>query len=289
MKAQKREELRNLMNKLTVGLEVEQVGLDRWEGNRVLRDINSQFQGQEQWKIVSDSSIRGTGCEFVSGIMNYSSLHLIQESVRKIRRNGGREHSSCGIHVHIDGERFLKDPKALIRLIKIVNRYERHMYHALKADSITEGQDRMTGSCWSKPVCQSFYNRVMSLKNPSIKEIKREWYLLSGGNEFIRYDESRYRLLNLHALFSKKTVEFRCFNSTLHAGRIKAYIQLSLMICCQALLTTKASKGTRKFDEKKAHYEVRTWLLRLGAIGDEFKTMRTHLTRHLDGNASWHK
>ena len=102
MKAQKREELRNLMNKLTVGLEVEQVGLDRWEGNRVLRDINSQFQGQEQWKIVSDSSIRGTGCEFVSGIMNYSSLHLIQESVRKIRRNGGREHSSCGIHVHID-------------------------------------------------------------------------------------------------------------------------------------------------------------------------------------------
>ena len=29
------------------------------------------------------------------------------------------------------------------------------------------------------------------------------------------------------------------------------------------------------------------WLLRLGLIGDEFKTARRHLLKHLDGNIAW--
>lgn len=34
-------------------------------------------------------------------------------------------------------------------------------------------------------------------------------------------------------------------------------------------------------------YTFRTWLLRLGMIGDEFKTARTHLLKNLDGNIAW--
>lgn len=34
-------------------------------------------------------------------------------------------------------------------------------------------------------------------------------------------------------------------------------------------------------------YSFRVWLLRLGMIGDEFKTARYHLLRHLDGCIAW--
>ena len=34
-------------------------------------------------------------------------------------------------------------------------------------------------------------------------------------------------------------------------------------------------------------YTFRTWLLRLGLIGDEFKTARLHLLEKLDGNIAW--
>lgn len=34
-------------------------------------------------------------------------------------------------------------------------------------------------------------------------------------------------------------------------------------------------------------YTFRTWLLRLGMIGEEFKTARQHLLKNLEGNIAW--
>ena len=36
-------------------------------------------------------------------------------------------------------------------------------------------------------------------------------------------------------------------------------------------------------------YAMRTWLLRLGFIGEEFETARMHLTKRLPGNAAWRR
>ena len=266
---------------LTFGVEIEQVGITRYN-NGCLNEINQMFTGRERFKQVTDGSISGNGSEFVSGIMEWTSIKNVQAAVRLIRERGGRPHSSCGVHVHIDGSRFLQDPAALIRLIKIVDKYERLMYHSLNADN------RMTGR-WSRPVCQDFLNRVCALKKPSIDDIRREWYLRNGGSQHYRYDHSRYRLLNLHALFSKGTIEFRCFNSTLHAGRVKTYIQLCGHIVAQALLTKRASKGQRAFNQDRAKYEVRTWLIRLGLIGKTYTTARKLLTEHLQGDSTYHR
>jgi hypothetical protein len=75
------------------------------------------------------------------------------------------------------------------------------------------------------------------------------------------------------------------FNSTLHAGEVKSYIQLCLAISHQALVQRTASRShTQSTNEK---YTFRTWLLRLGMIGDEFKTARQHLLKNLDGNIAW--
>ena len=75
------------------------------------------------------------------------------------------------------------------------------------------------------------------------------------------------------------------FNSTLHAGEVKSYIQLCLAISHQALIQKSASHTRTQSSNEK--YTFRTWLLRLGLIGDEFKTARTHLLKNLDGNIAW--
>jgi hypothetical protein len=91
--------------------------------------------------------------------------------------------------------------------------------------------------------------------------------------------------LNLHSVFQKGTVEFRAFNGDLHAGKIKAYVQFCLAITAQALNQRSASPiKTESTNEK---YTFRVWLLRLGLIGDEFKTARKHLLDHLEGCIAW--
>jgi len=69
------------------------------------------------------------------------------------------------------------------------------------------------------------------------------WYEGNGSsweNRNAHYNSSRYHMLNLHATFTKGTIEFRLFQfadpadgkrNGLHAGEMKAYIQLCL--ACQ--------------------------------------------------------
>src|SRR5699024_5407448 len=111
------------------------------------------------------------------------------------------------------------------------------------------------------------------------------WYDGEDGSN-THYHDSRYHALNLHSVFSHGTVEFRLFNSTVeHAGKIKADIQLCLAICAQAL-NQRAASHTKTQTTNPA-YTFRTWLLRLGMIGDEFATARKHLLENLEGNLAW--
>lgn len=101
-------------------------------------------------------------------------------------------------------------------------------------------------------------------------------------------------MLNLHATFTKGTVEFRLFqfdNPTvyrkggLHAGQLKSYIQLCLALSQMAKEVRSASAKPQQNQNPK--YAMRTWLLRLGFIGEEFKTAREILTKNLSGDAAF--
>ena len=101
-------------------------------------------------------------------------------------------------------------------------------------------------------------------------------------------------MLNLHATFTKGTVEFRLFQfdapaggkqNGLHAGQLKSYIQLCLAISHKALTAKSASPARPQTDNPK--YTFRCWLLRLGFIGEEFATAREVLTKRLAGDASF--
>ena len=101
-------------------------------------------------------------------------------------------------------------------------------------------------------------------------------------------------MLNLHATFTKGTIEFRLFQfdapadgkrNGIHAGQLKSYIQLCLALSEMAKEVRSASPKPQQNENPK--YAMRTWLLRLGFIGDEFATARDFLTRNLSGDKAF--
>ena len=48
-----------------------------------------------------------------------------------------------------------------------------------------------------------------------------------------------------------------------------------------------SAKNPRPYSEASAKYDFRVFLLRLGANGETFKSMRKHLCKNLPGSAAW--
>lgn len=101
-------------------------------------------------------------------------------------------------------------------------------------------------------------------------------------------------MLNYHATFTKGTIEFRLFQfdkpangrqNGLHAGQLKSYIQLCLALSQMAKMVKTASSKPQQVENPK--FAMRTWLIRLGFVGEEFETARDFLTRNLSGDAAF--
>ena len=282
------------------GIEIEMTGLTRNQAARAA----GQFFGttamhvggtydaytvvdrqRRTWKLVSDSSIITTttngqpasnlyAVECVSPICQYRDIETIQKLAVALQGAGAITNSRCGIHVHVDASRHT--PQTLRNLVNIVASKEDLLYKALQVDVLRESYCEKTNA--------RFLDAINRYKPNSMGQLKRIWYNGYDGSQH-HYDSTRYHCLNLHSVFSKGTVEFRLFNSTLSPQHIKAYIQLCLAINNQALTQKFASPmRTQSTNEK---YTFRTWLLRLGLIGDEFKEARACLLEHLEGNIAW--
>lgn len=240
---------------------------------------------ERNWKIMRDSSIECTNrqgerasqlysVEFVSPICQYKDIETLQELVRVLRNAGARVNGRCGIHVHVDASKHT--PKTLRNIVNIMASKEDLLYKALDVNVRREH--------YCEKADTRFLDDVNKRPPLTMEQIKDMWYDGEDGS-WRHYDDTRYHGLNLHSVFSKGTIEFRLFNSTLHAGKVKAYVQLSLAISYQALIQKRAMRNKTNSSNEK--YTFRTWLLRLGLIGDEFKTARHHLLKNLEGNIAW--
>ena len=238
-----------------------------------------------KWKVVSDSSIqcqsrgertasRQYAVEVVSPICRYEDLETIQQVVRTLRRGGAKVNESCGIHIHVDAS--AHDSKTLRNIVNIMASKEDLLYKALKV--------QVDRQYYCQKADLRFLEDINGKRPKSMQELETLWYN-GASRRSSHYDSTRYHALNLHSVFSKGTIEFRMFNSTLHAGEVKSYIQLCLAISYQALAQQRAVRSKTHSDNEK--YTFRTWLLRLGMIGDEFKTARQHLLKNLEGNIAW--
>ena len=245
------------------------------------------------WKIMYDGSIKcqkRTGgqkvsasseysVELVSPILTYEKDMVdVQEMVRKLRKAGAfSEQQNCtGIHIHLDGRDHT--PKSIRNFINIIYSRNDLLYDALQIE-----QRRMQ---FCKKMDESLVHKMNRSKPTTFNQIEDIWYQGYGERRERHYHESRYHFLNLHSLFNGRgTVELRGFNGTLHAGKIRSYIALSLAMNHQALSQKSASSKKPQIENPK--FSMRTWLNRIGFIGDDFKNCREHLCKHLEGSAAW--
>ena len=245
------------------------------------------------WKIMYDGSIKcqkRTGgqklsasseysVELVSPILTYEKDMVdVQEMVRKLRKAGAfSEQQNCtGIHIHLDGRDHT--PKSIRNFMNIIYSRNDLLYDALQIE-----QRRMQ---FCKKMDESLVHKMNRSKPTTFNQIEDIWYQGYGERRERHYHESRYHFLNLHSLFNGcGTVELRGFNGTLHAGKIRSYIALSLAMNHQAL--TQKSASSKKPQIENPKFSMRTWLNRIGFIGDDFKNCREHLCKHLEGSAAW--
>jgi hypothetical protein len=78
---------------------------------------------------------------------------------------------------------------------------------------------------------------------------------------------------------------FPFWNATLDADQVQAYITLAHRLWEMAKTQKRVSRTEKPADNEK--YAFRCFLLRLGFIGDEFKTERKVLLRRLTGNGAF--
>lgn len=298
------------MKKQTIGVEVEMNSITRraaaelaatFFGTGRYQDTASRngyytwsawdAQGRE-WKFQRDVSIAGPDsekCEMVTPILTYADIETLQELIRQLRHAGAKSDPTrgCGVHIHIGAKGHT--PQTLRNLANIMASHE-----SLLADALNLDRGRMSRYC--RTVDPRFLQQLNSRKPKTMAALADIWYG-SQNEDYGRsqhYNGSRYHMLNLHATFTKGTVEFRLFQfdapadgkrNGLHAGQLKSYIQLCLALSQMAKEVKTASPKPQQNENPK--YAMRTWLLRLGFIGEEFATARETLTKRLAGDTAF--
>lgn len=298
------------MKKQTIGVEVEMNSITRSKAAKLAAGFfgtgRSQYtaerngyetwsawdaQGRE-WKFQRDVSIDGPDdekCEMVTPILTYADMETLQELIRKLRHAGAKSDAGrgCGVHIHIGAQGHT--PQTLRNLANIMASHERLIADALKLDVY-----RMDRYC--RTVDPNFLEQLNRRKPQTMVQLADIWYTSHGTDcgRSRHYNRSRYHMLNYHATFTKGTIEFRLFQfdapadgkqNGLHAGQLKSYIQLCLALSQMAKEVKTASPKPQQNENPK--YAMRTWLLRLGFIGEEFATARDFLTRNLLGDTAF--
>ena len=244
------------------------------------------------WRFVFDASIRATHrsgrrqlstgddtykVEMNSPKLEYSEMGKLQDVVRTLRHAGAVVNSSCGMHVHVDASKHT--PQSLKNALSIMYSKEDILFKALNVDERRVER-------WCQKVREPMLEKIRRLPtNTTMDRLKREWYE-GGDGSYEHYNWTRYYALNLHSVFYRGTLEWRCFESTLHAGKVRANITLALAISAQAINQKRTVMRKTEISENPA-FTFRTFLLRLGLIGPEYKNVREHLLSNLPGDRAW--
>jgi len=87
--------------------------------------------------------------------------------------------------------------------------------------------------------------------------------------------------------FDEKTFTFKLHSSKLNPDRIKAFQDLCVLIVRYGRTLNRTSFKQAQDDNPK--YALRTWLIRIGMNGPEYKETRKTLLKHLEGSGAFRK
>lgn len=279
------------MKNQTVGVEVEMNSITREQAARTV----AKFFGTTAWNAAREYGYCSWACKDTDGRVwkfqkDVSIAGPESEKCEMVTPKAGAKSDAtkgCGVHIHIGANGHT--PKTLRNLANIMASHE-----SLLTDALALDRNRVARYC--RTVDPDFLRELNRKKPTTMARFADIWYTSQNANfgRTQHYNDSRYRMLNYHATFTKGTVEFRLFQfdapadgkqNGLHAGQLKSYIQLCLALSEMAKEVSGASAKPQQNENPK--YAMRTWLLRLGFIGDEFKTARDILTKRLPGDAAF--
>jgi len=289
--------MNEMIKKQAFGVEIEMNHISRTKAQGIVAQVlNSHNTGREHgydnhyvidnkgrmWKCESDASISGgssQATELVTPKLTYDDIETLQDVIRALRKAGAKTDSSCGIHIHVDGANHT--PASLERLVNFMIARQDLIYESLQIGA--------RGSRWCKRLNKDLLVAMKKDRNLDKNRLEMIWYSpandgYNNGIDHQHYNQTRYHGVNLHAFFTKGTVEFRLFNSTLHAGKVKAYIQFCLALSGWAIESKEriVFKSMAGYTAQQKVTIMRNILTnRLGLWGKEFKTCRLHLMNPL--------
>ena len=217
----------NRMKEQTIGVEIEMNNITRKAAAKLAADFfgtsRTEYtahrngyetysawdaQGRE-WKFQKDVSIAGPDsekCELVTPILHYADIETLQELVRRLRKAGARSDytQGCGVHCHIGAQGHT--PQSLRNLANLMASHETLIAEAIRVD-----QSRMRRYC--RTVDPRFLEQLNRKKPTTMAQLADIWYGAQGC-EYGRthhYNDSRYHMLNLHATFTKGTVDYSLY------------------------------------------------------------------------------
>lgn len=295
---------------LTFGVEIECTGKTREETAQILAQLFGtsyshpgngydkyeilDTQGR-RWAVMSDGSLmaqqkrRGVvvsaddkyRVEVVTPVLKHEDMPLLQDVIRAMRHGGLFTNESTGQHIHVGISGFT--PRQLINLVNTVYTKQDMIYPAM---GVYHSRQR-----YCKKLPASLVDKLKEKKPDTVPQFADIWYDELDGNysRSSHYNNSRYHCLNLHNFLSGRqpTAELRCPNAVLsHAGEVRASIEFFMLTVAYASNVTRTSTKVT-VPHGSVRYTFRCFLLKIGAIGEQFKTLRTHLLKRLGGNTAW--
>ena len=219
-------QIEEMMNQ-TIGVEVEMNNITRARAAEIAADFfgtgrhentadrngydtYSAWDGEgREWKFQKDVSIHGPDsekCEMVTPILTYADMETLQELIRRLRKAGAKSDPTrgCGVHIHIGAKGHTA--QTLRNLANIMASHESLLASALNLD-----RSRMSRYC--RTVSKDFLVELNRKKPKTMAALADTWYGSQHANygRDQHYNDSRYHMLNLHATFTKGTIEFRLF------------------------------------------------------------------------------
>lgn len=291
----------DVMSALTYGVEIETYGLGRESAAQIVagvlggtaRAVGGYYDrwvavapdGRE-WTCMTDGSIEAmTGTEVVTPILQGDAdMATLQSVIRALREAGAKsdaEHE-CGVHVHVGVGQFAAP--VVGRIAKTVAKLDGFIRRACEVSATREGWCRALNQPTRQDGHVADVARIGRAR--TMTQLARAWY--GSAREADRaysehYHGSRYHGLNLHSVFykSRRTVEFRYFDGTLHAGKVRAFVTLAKAIVARSVVQSAASAKVREIQTRKQAMTLLT--ADLGMVGDAFAVVREHLV------AAWPK
>lgn len=195
------------------------------------------------WKcsVVEDGSLPDTGFELVSAPASGDLfLEQIEELCGALNDDGASVDASCGLHVHVDARDFRYWD--IRRLIRLYAKVEDALFRLVPPSR------RRSGFC--VPCAADYLRAVVSTAPKAAKDgLLCELYGSAERTRYTKadkYQQCRYRALNLHSWLYRGTVEFRLGAGSTDARKITHWA----LVCC-AVVDYAAQHSDREVDALK--------------------------------------